>query len=211
MPHAYGDIAFTASVKAAQSRDGSRANYARGFEFAGEVVNRELGEPEAAFIEAQRSFHMATVSETGWPYVQHRGGPKGFLKVLDARTIAFADLAGNRQLISVGNLAVSDKISIILMNYARRVRLKIFGRARVVDFLPDDPTMAALIDPGYKARPQRGVFVTVEAYDWNCPQHIPVRLDQEDVQALLDERDVRIASLQRQLEDALGRPGVTKR
>lgn len=204
MPHAFAKLAFTPSVKAAQSRDGSRANYARGFEFEGETVNQELGEQEAAFVAAQRSFYMATVSETGWPYVQHRGGPRGFLKVLGSRAIAFADFAGNRQLVSVGNLAVNDKVSLILMDYAQRVRLKILGRIRVHDFVVDDPMLAKLVEPGYKARPQRAMLVTVEAFDWNCPQHIPVRIDADEVQRALDERDSRIAALEAQLAEAAG-------
>lgn len=202
MPHAFATIAFTPSVKAAQARDGSRANYAS-FESPSEAVNRELGEAEAAFIAGQRSFYLATVSETGWPYVQHRGGPKGFLKVLDPRTVAFADFAGNRQLISVGNLSVNDKVSIILMDYAQRVRLKLLGRIRVRDLVGDDPMLTTLVEPGYKARPQRVMSVTVEAFDWNCPQHIPVRIDLEDVKAALAERDSIIAGLRAQLGAAM--------
>jgi len=199
MPHAFATIAFTPSVKAAQLREGSRDSYAHGFEFDGPTVSRELGDAEATFIAAQRSFYMATVSETGWPYVQHRGGPKGFLKVLDERTIAFADFAGNRQFVTVGNLSASDKLSIILMDYAHRVRLKIFGRAQVHDLSNGDLLLQAHFEAGYKAEPQRVVSITVDAFDWNCPQHVPLRVDFEHVEALLRERDAKIAALQAQL------------
>lgn len=199
MSHAFASIAFTPSVKAAQQRDGSRAKYARNFDGRAEVFNDRLGEDEAGFIAAQRSFYMATVSETGWPYVQHRGGPRGFLKVLDDRTLAFADYAGNRQLVSVGNLAVNDRVALILVDYAHRVRLKVLGRLAVRELSADDPLHDRLVDPAYAARAQRAMVITVEGFDWNCPQHIPLRLDAEDVQRALDERDARIAELEAQL------------
>jgi predicted pyridoxine 5'-phosphate oxidase superfamily flavin-nucleotide-binding protein len=199
MPHAFAEIAFTPSVKAAQQRDGSRAGYARNFERDAEISNDRLGDAEAEFIAAQRSFYMATVSETGWPYLQHRGGPRGFLKVLDDKTLAFADYAGNRQLISVGNLAVNDRVALILMDYAHRTRLKLLGRLAVKDLVPDDALARTLIDPAYRARPQRAMVITVEGFDWNCPQHIPMRIDAEDVQRALDERDARIAELEQRL------------
>jgi predicted pyridoxine 5'-phosphate oxidase superfamily flavin-nucleotide-binding protein len=199
MSHAFADIAFTPSVKAAQQRDGSRAGYARNFEGGDELFNDRLGDAEAGFIAEQRSFYMATVSETGWPYLQHRGGPRGFLKVLDAKTLAFADYAGNRQLVSVGNLAVNDRVALILVDYAQRVRLKLLGRLTVKDLAPTDVLAKALIDPAYRARPQRAMVIAVEGFDWNCPQHIPVRFDADDVQRALDERDARIAQLERQL------------
>jgi predicted pyridoxine 5'-phosphate oxidase superfamily flavin-nucleotide-binding protein len=199
MSHAFADIAFTPSVKAAQQRDGSRAGYARNFEDSAEVFNDRLGEAEAEFIAAQRSFYMATVSETGWPYLQHRGGPRGFLKVLDDKTLAFADYAGNRQLISVGNLAGNDRVALILMDYAQRVRLKVLGRLAVREMAPSDELAQTLVDPIYRARPQRAMLIRVEGFDWNCPQHIPVRIDAEDVQRALDQRDARIAELEARL------------
>lgn len=199
MPHAFADIAFTPSVKAAQQRDGSRAGYARSFEGDAEVFNNRLGKTEADFIAAQRSFYMATVSETGWPYLQHRGGPRGFLKVLDDKTLAFADFAGNRQFISVGNLAHNDRVALVLMDYARRMRLKVLGRLAVQDLAPGDPLVQILVDPTYRARPQRAMRITVDGFDWNCPQHIPVRIDAEDVQHALHQRDARIAELEAQL------------
>ena len=155
MSHAFADIAFTPSVKAAQQRDGSRAGYARNFEGSAEVSNDRLGEDEADFIEAQRSFYIASVSETGWPYVQHRGGPIGFLKVLDPKTLAFADYAGNRQMISVGNLAVNDRVALILVDYTQRTRLKLLGRLRQHALSPEDPLSERLLTPGYRARAQR--------------------------------------------------------
>jgi len=200
MSHAFAELAFTPSVKAAQQRDGSRAGYARNFKSDTEVFNGRLGEAEAYFIAAQRSFYMATVSETGWPYLQHRGGPRGFLKVLDDKTLAFADYAGNRQLISVGNLTVNDGVALILVDYAQRLRLKLLGRMAVKDLSAQDALAKTLIDPSYRARPQRAMVITVEGFDWNCPQHIPVRIDAEDVQHALDVRDARIAELEAQLK-----------
>ena len=210
MSHAFADIAFTPSVKAAQQRDGSRAGYARNFEGDAEVFNDRLGEAEAEFVAAQRSVYMATVSETGWPYLQHRGGPRGFLKVLDDKTLAFADYAGNRQLVSVGNLAVNDRVAIILVDYAHRVRLKLLGRLAVKDLAPQDALAKTLIDPAYRARPQRAMVIAVEGFDWNCPQHIPVRIDAEDVQRALDQRDARIAELEARLASrAASQPALT--
>jgi uncharacterized protein len=199
MPHAFADIAFTPLVKAAQQRDGSRAGYARSFDGGAELFNHRLGDAEVDFIGAQRSFYMATVSETGWPYLQHRGGPRGFLKVLDDKTLAFADYAGNRQLISVGNLAGNDRVALILTDYAQRVRLKLLGRVAVKDLAPQDALAGTLIDPAYRARPQRAMTITVDGFDWNCPQHIPVHIDADDVQRALDQRDARIAVLEERL------------
>ena len=206
MPHAFADIAFTPSVKAAQTRDGSRASYARNFEASDEVFNDRLGQAEANFIAAQRSFYMATVSETGWPYLQHRGGPRGFLKVLDDKTLAFADFAGNRQLVSVGNAVGNNRVALILMDYAQRVRLKVLGRLTITDWPAQDPQAMQLLEPGYRAKPQRLVKVQVEGFDWNCPQHIPVRIDAEDVQRALDERDAQIAALKAELAARPQRP-----
>jgi uncharacterized protein len=207
MPHAFADIAFTPSVKAAQQREGSRANYARNFEGGDEFVNQRLGDAEADFIARQRSFYMASVSETGWPYLQHRGGPRGFLKVLDATTLAFADYAGNRQFVSVGNLAGNDRVALILVDYAQRMRLKLLGRMAIRDLLPGDALTTTLIDPAYRARPQRAMVISVEGFDWNCPQHIPMRIDAEEVQRALDERDASIAALRAEL-DGLRRAGA---
>ena len=199
MSNAFAAIAFTPAVKAAQQRDGSRAAYARNLEGDAETVNQRLGDDEAHFIAQQRSFTMATVSETSWPYVQHRGGPRGFLKPLDDQTLAFADYAGNRQLISVGNLAHNDRVALILVDYAQRVRLKILGHLQVQDLAGDDALARKLHSADYKARPQRAMTIRVAGFDWNCPQHIPVRIDAEDVRRAIDERDERIAVLEQQL------------
>jgi hypothetical protein len=189
MRHAFANIAFTPAVRQVQARDGSRAQYARAFESGDEVRNAELGPDEAAFIHAQRSFYMATVSETGWPYVQHRGGAPGFLRVLDAKTLSFADLPGNRQFISVGNVANDDRVALILVDYAHRHRMKLLGRLGVQE------------SPG-TGRTERTMTIHVEAFDWNCPKYIPVRFEAEDVQRALDERDRRIAELEAQLAAA---------
>lgn len=199
MSNAYADIAFTPAVKAAQQRDGSRAAYARNCEGDELATHQRLGDNEAGFIAQQRGFYMSTVSETGWPYVQHRGGPRGFLKVLDEQTLAFADFAGNRQFISVGNLAHNDRVALILMDYAQRVRLKILGHLQVHELAGDDALTRKLHSADYKARPQRAMTIRVAGFDWNCPQHIAVRFDAEDVQRALDERDARINELEQQL------------
>lgn len=201
MPHAFATIAFTPAVQAAQERDGSRAGYARNFEEDDEVTFRVLGDRESEYLSAARSFYLATVSETGWPYLQHRGGPRGFVKVLDPRTLAFADFRGNRQMISVGNAAGNDRVALIVMDYARRTRLKILGHLAVRDLGEGDPLFPVLVDPGYRARPQRAMVITVEGFDWNCPQHIPVRIDAEDVEKALAERDARIAELEARLRE----------
>jgi predicted pyridoxine 5'-phosphate oxidase superfamily flavin-nucleotide-binding protein len=148
----------------------------------------------AAFIAAQRSAFLASASADGRPYIQHRGGPAGFLKVLDARTIAFADVRGNRQFITAGNLAENDRVELFLIDYAHRRRIKIWGRARMIE---DDPALVARLMPeGWRARGERAVVITVEAWDANCPQHIPQLLPAEDVAAALAGRDARIAALQ---------------
>lgn len=208
MSDAFAEIAFTPAVKAAQQRDGSRAAYARNFERGDGVLNQRLGADEAEFIAQQRSFFMATVSETGWPYVQHRGGPHGFLKVLDDQTLVFADFAGNRQLVSVGNLSNNDRVALILVDYAQRVRLKILGHLQVHDLAGDDALLRKLHPADYKARPQRAMTIRVAGFDWNCPQHIPVRIDAEDVQAALAERDARIAALEQELKVASRAPAA---
>jgi ferredoxin-NADP reductase/predicted pyridoxine 5'-phosphate oxidase superfamily flavin-nucleotide-binding protein len=186
MSRAFADIAFTPSVKAAQQRHGSReAN--RAFELA-EDAHDSIGAREAEFIAERDSFYQATVSETGWPYVQHRGGPAGFLKVLDAKTIGFADFRGNRQYLSVGNLGADGRISLILMDYPNRRRLKIWGRARVVHESEDAGLIARLEVPAYRARVERGIVIEVEACDWNCPQHITPRYTEAEIERIAPTR-----------------------
>jgi predicted pyridoxine 5'-phosphate oxidase superfamily flavin-nucleotide-binding protein len=186
------DIAFTPTVKALQTKRGSRSAYVRMEERGGwqTIVTPDL----AAFIAAQTSMFLATASQDGQPYIQHRGGPAGFLRILDERTLAFADYAGNRQYISTGNLADNPKAYLFLIDYARRRRIKIWGTARVVD---DDPALIdALMPADYPARPEQAVVFTVSAWDSNCPQHIPQRFEAADVAAALNERDARIAELE---------------
>lgn len=197
MGYKFAEIAFTDAVKVIQEKMDSRSAYARR-EGGGQSVNDRLGRNEAEFIADRDSFYMATVGETGWPYVQHRGGPKGFLRVLGERTIGFADYSGNRQYISVGNLTVNDRVSLFLMDYPNRTRLKILGRARLVGSEHPDE-LARLAHRDSRARIERGIVVAVEAFDWNCPQHITQRFAADDVAAALAARDQRIAELEAQL------------
>lgn len=194
MARAFADIAFTPAVRAAQARNGSADAYGK-FLAPEAAPGDRLGETEAAFVGARDGFYQATVSETGWPYVQFRGGPKGFLKVLDGGTIAYADFRGNRQYLSAGNLAGDDRISLILMDYPNRRRLKIWGRARLVEIADDPALVARLHDPATRARPERAVVIAVEALDWNCPQHIPQRLTLEELAPHLAPLRAEIARL----------------
>lgn len=197
MSHRFADIAFTPAVKRQQEAMGSRAAYER-MEAAPSAVNHRLTATEAAFISARDSFYMATVGETGWPYIQHRGGPKGFVRVLDEGTIAFADFRGNRQYVSVGNLAGDDRVSLFFMDYPNKTRLKLLGRVRIVG--PDDAaTLGKLEVPDYRARIERGMVITVEAFDWNCPQHIVERFTLEEVRRLAEPLTARIAELEAEL------------
>ena len=194
MGHRFAELAFTPAVKAAQVRDGSRDAYWK-LE-GGEPHHDRLGPAEAAFLAARDSFYLASVGETGWPYVQHRGGPPGFLKVLDERTIGFADFRGNRQHVSVGNLGGDDRVSLILVDYPNRRRLKILGRARVVEPDREPETVARLEVPGYRAKVERGILVAVEAFDWNCPQHINPRYTAAEVAEAVAPLRARIAELE---------------
>lgn len=184
MRHKYLEIASTPSVKAARARYGSAKQYARldgSFDPDGPTANDRLTEQESTFIAERDSFYIASVSETGWPYVQFRGGPPGFLRVLDERTLGYADFRGNRQYITTGNVARNDRVSLFLMDYANRRRLKIFGRLAAID-ADDDPALAAtLAVPDYPARIERAVLITVEAFDWNCPQHITPRFTEAEI------------------------------
>jgi hypothetical protein len=195
------DIAFTDSVKAIQARKGSRRVYAR-MEQAGSwetVITPDL----KAFIEAQTSVFLATANAEGQPYIQHRGGPAGFLRVLDERRIGFADFSGNRQYITQGNLSENARAHLFLIDYAQRRRIKIWGTARMIE--GDEALLKQLMPAGYRARPERAVQFTVATWDANCPQHIPQRFEAADVQAALDERDRRIAALEAEL-NALRKP-----
>ncbi|HVZ75011.1 MAG TPA: pyridoxamine 5'-phosphate oxidase family protein [Polyangia bacterium] len=194
------DVAFSDSVKAVQTRLGSRRAYAK-IE-TGDGWETTISPDLAAFIADQRSFFLATASAAGQPYVQHRGGARGFLRVVDERTLAFADFRGNRQYVTLGNLAENPKVCLFLIDYAHRQRVKIWGTARVVE---DDPALVAkLVVPGAEGRPERAIVVDVATWDANCPQHIPVRFDAEDVEAALASRDKRIAELEAELRRARG-------
>jgi hypothetical protein len=200
MGRRFAQIAFTPRVQAEQARIGSRARYA-GMEADGRDDSL-LTDAEAAFVAARDSVYMASVSETGWPYVQHRGGPPGFLRVLDAATLGFADLGGNRQHISVGNLGGDDRISLFLMDYPNRRRLKILGRARVVTRAEDPALVARLAPEGLAARAERAVLITVEGFDWNCPQHITPRWTAAELAPLaarLEAAEAEVAALRAQL------------
>ena len=194
--HSYSsDVAFTPAVKAIQARKGSRNAYARVEQNGG--WRTEIDEHLTAYLAETNSLYFATASADGQPYIQHRGGPKGFIKVLDKNTLAFADYSGNRQYITQGNLSENPKTNIFLMDYAHRRRVKIWGEARVVD---DDPAlMKSLMPKGYKARPEQVIVFTVSAWDTNCPQHIPQKFDAPDVAAALAARDARIAELEAEL------------
>jgi uncharacterized protein len=190
--HVASDVAFTRSVKAEQERRGSRPLYRRVEEGEGweTTVTPEL----AAFISERDSLYLATASADGQPYIQHRGGPKGFLRVIDETSVGFVDLAGTRQYISVGNLAENDRAFLFLMDYARRVRIKVWGRARCVE--GDAALIARLTPAGSTARPERVILFDVGAWDVNCPQHIPQKLDAATVRATLEEQNKRIAQLE---------------
>jgi hypothetical protein len=192
----YHELAFTETVKAVQGQLGSRAGYAKP-EGASEAAG-EISPDEAQFIARMDSFYMATVSETGWPYVQHRGGPAGFVKVLDGRTLGFADFRGNRQYISVGNLVNNNRVSLLFMDYPNRARLKIMGRAKLIG--AEEPDLLKRLDSeGYRARVERGFLIQVEAFDWNCPQHITQRFTLADIEAAMAPLHRRIAELEAQL------------
>src|SRR5436305_3803873 len=195
--HSYSsDVAFTPAVKAIQARKGSRNAYARVEQNGG--WRTEIDDDLAAFLAAQDSLFLATATADGQPYIQHRGGPKGFVKILDKNTLAFADYGGNRQYITQGNLSENSNAYIFLMDFARRRRVKIWGEARVVD---DDPALLkSLMPASYRERPEQVIVFTVSAWDSNCPQHIQQNIDAPDVAAALAASDVRTAALDAERE-----------
>jgi len=182
------DVAFTPAVKSIQARKGSRDAYARSEQHGWRT---EVDENLAAFLAGANSFYLATASADGQPYIQHRGGPAGFLKVLDKQTLAFADYAGNRQFVTQGNLSENPKAYIFVMDYAHRRRVKIWGEARVVE--DDEALTASLMPKAYRARPEQVIMFKIAAWDTNCPQHIPQKFDAADVAAALAAKDQRIA------------------
>jgi predicted pyridoxine 5'-phosphate oxidase superfamily flavin-nucleotide-binding protein len=201
--HTYSsDVAFTPAVKAIQARKGSRDAYAHVEQRGG--WRTEIDEDLAARLAETDSLYFATSTADGQPYIQHRGGPKGFVKILDSNTLAFADYSGNRQYITQGNLSENPKAYIFVMDYAHRRRVKIWGEARMVD---DDPALLASLMPrGYKARPEQVIVFRISAWDTNCPQHIPQKFDAANVAAALAARDGRIAELEAELAALKGQP-----
>lgn len=194
MARAFAEIAFTPTVREFQNQQGSGDGYAK--LLTPEVAEGgRLGDEEQEFIAARDGFYQASVSKTSWPYVQFRGGPLGFLKVLNSSTIAYADFRGNRQYVSAGNLTVNNRVSLILMDYPNRRRLKIWGRVKLVDKSEDPDLVSSLQVEGYRGLPERAVIITIEAFDWNCPQHIPQRLTAEEMEPHLSQLHEQIAQL----------------
>jgi uncharacterized protein len=193
MGYGFLDIARTPSVKAAEAANGTAQYFD---DFRGHREFNRIGEAEAQFIAERDSFYMATVSETGWPYVQHRGGPSGFLHVLDEKTLAFLDFRGNRQYISLGNSMANDRVALILMDYPHQRRMKIYARIEEKN-LADEPALAAKLSlDGYKAKPERAFLLHLEAFDWNCPQHITPRFTEVEIDAALQPTMIRLAELE---------------
>lgn len=197
MTQRYLNLLFSPAVKTAQDANGSRNAYAKRDGATSEPDR--LTENEAEFIATRDSFYMASVGADGWPYIQHRGGPAGFVKVLDDRTLGLADFAGNRQYISVGNLATDNRAALFFMDYARRTRLKLLGRVRQVDLAAMPDLAAALGNRGYAARVERGFLIDVEAFDWNCPQHITPRFTAAEIAPAVGKLEARIGELEAEL------------
>lgn len=194
----FAEIAFSTAVKEMQEKLGSRAAYAR---MEKETYVDGLTENEVDFIAERDSFYMASIGENGFPYIQHRGGPKGFLKVLDAKRIGFIDFTGNRQYITVGNLVTNNRVAVIMVDYPARARLKIYAKAEIVE-LKDDPELYHSLDlDKYKFRPERMMVLHVEAYDWNCQQHITPRYTVEDIELAFASQRSLITSLQKELKE----------
>jgi predicted pyridoxine 5'-phosphate oxidase superfamily flavin-nucleotide-binding protein len=208
MAHKFAALAFTPAVKAQQELNGSRQAYAR-MEL-GQDHHDRLGPQEAGFIAARDSFYMATVGSTGWPYIQHRGGPAGFVRVLDDATLAFADYGGNRQYVTVGNLQENDRVAMFFMDYPNRTRLKLLGRARLSEGA--DPALVEKLQlPSYRARIERVMTVHVEGFDWNCPQHITPRFTEEQVMAAIHPLQERIAELEARVAGSDGQTSMPER
>ena len=192
--------AFTDSVKEAQRANGSRHGYARHDDLPTEADR--LTEIERDFIAGRDSFYLATTMETGWPYIQHRGGAAGFVKVVDERTLGFADFRGNRQYVTVGNVAQNDRAALLFMDYPSRTRLKLLGRLRIVDPKSAPELQALLSDATYKAIVERFVLIDIEAFDWNCPQHITPRYTLEEMSPVVSALKEQIAELEHKLAEA---------
>ena len=215
MPYGFLDIASTPGVRAAQEANGSGEFWAG---FDGDRAFDRFTEAEAAFIAERDSLYMATISESGWPYVQHRGGPPGFIRILDEKTLAIPDFRGNRQYISTGNLATNDRAALILMDYPHRRRLKLYAHVEAKD-LASDPVLAAeLALPGYRAKVERALVIHLEAFDWNCPQHIIPRFSEAELEPALAPMRARLKALEEEnrtlraelaaSRQPLGSPGI---
>lgn len=201
MPHRYAELAFTPAVKAVQDHYGALHDNERYQSDFG--PNAQLTQVEAAFIAHRDHFYQASVGETGWPYVQHRGGPPGFLKPLNPKTLAYADFRGNRQYISAGNVAGNDRVALFLVDYPSRQRLKILGRIKLVDIAEADPKLVNLLRPyPYRAAMERVALITVEAFDWNCNQHITPRYTDAQLRQVVGPLEARIATLEAELAAA---------
>jgi predicted pyridoxine 5'-phosphate oxidase superfamily flavin-nucleotide-binding protein len=202
MAKSFGSIAFTPVVQALQEKYGSRTQYAR--MEASAVEPMQLGPEERDFIGDMDHFYLATVSETGWPYVQHRGGSKGFLKVLDGKTLAFGDLRGNKQYISAGNLAANDRVALIMVDYVAQARLKILGRSEILEGDAARDSIERVRDPNEKVPIERVFLIHVEAFDWNCPQHITPRYTAEQVHEAIQPLEDEIQELRTELAKLKG-------
>lgn len=202
MPYGFLDIAITPSVRAAQAKMGADRIWRN---FKGHRDFERFSEREAAFIAARDSFYIATVSETGWPYVQHRGGPPGFLKMLDDHTLAFADYRGNRQYISTGNLAANHRACLFLMDYPHRARLKIYAQVEVVDLGAEPNLTQAVTDGDYGAKLERIFRIRLHAFDWNCPQHITPRFTEKEVNEAVQPLRDRLAELEAETQNLRSR------
>jgi uncharacterized protein len=197
MARNFAEIAFTESVKAQQEKYGSRRSYAR---MEAMARGNEISVNEAEFIAERDGFYLATVGVNGFPYVQFRGGPRGFLKVIDPKTLAYADFRGNMQYISVGNLHGNDKAALILMDYANQQRLKIYARIEIVEAKDAPELIARLQDPSYEAQVERAMVLHLEAFDWNCPQHITQRFTIEEIRELNAPLYEHVAKLEAEIE-----------
>jgi predicted pyridoxine 5'-phosphate oxidase superfamily flavin-nucleotide-binding protein len=193
VPYDYLDIASTPAVRAAQEANGVGEHWAN---FHGDRLSHRFTQAEAAFIAERDSLYMATVSESGWPYVQHRGGPPGFIRILDEKTLAIADFRGNRQYISTGNLAANDLAALFLMDYPHRRRLKIFAHVEARDLSADPELAAKLTLPDYRAKVERGLIIHLAAFDWNCPQHITPRFSEAELAPALAPIRERLEALE---------------
>jgi len=196
MAHSFGSLVFTAAIKALQERHGSRKQYDR-LERCG-APQDQLSAQETEFIAERDSFYLATTGASGWPYIQHRGGPIGFLKVIDDKTLAFADFRGNKQYISAGNLATDDHIALIMVDYPNQARLKILGHAEIFEGQQAQSWLERVRVPEYKAIIERVFVIRVAAFDWNCPQHITPRYTAEDIERALERMQAKILQLEQE-------------